>query len=124
LKKHKKNQKKYIVRKKLFTFDVRYGKEFSGLCNYMGMKSMLRFYVLFYKYLTENIYKFFSLAFNKYASEKSTWDYKAKTDIENWNTFASSYRMTEGINLFVKPVARNGIAITTPFYGSHIPKFK
>jgi len=76
---------------------------------------MLRFYVLFYKYLIKNIYKLFSLAFNKYASEKSTWGYPAKPDIENWNTFASSYRMTESIYLFVKPVARNGIAISTPF---------
>jgi len=70
---------------------------------------MFIFYVLFYKCLCKNIYKLFSLAYNKYVSEKSTWDYPAKTDIENWITFASSYRMTEGIYLFVKPVARNGI---------------
>ena len=76
---------------------------------------MFIFYILFYKCLCENIYNFFSIAYNKYASEKSTWGYPAKPDIENWNTFASSYRMTESIYLFVKPVARNGIAISTPF---------
>jgi len=89
------------------------------------MKITLIFYILFYKYLTKNIYKLFSLVFNKYASEKFTWGYPAKTDMENWNTFASSYQMTEGIYLFVKPVARNGIAIMTPFYGgSHIRECK
>jgi len=85
---------------------------------------MLGFYVLFYKYLIKNIYKMFSLVFNKYTSEKLIWGYPAKTNVENWNTFASSYQMAEGIYFYVKPVARNGIAILTPFFGSQNPKFK
>ena len=76
------------------------------------MKSMLGFYVLFYKYLTKNIYKIFSLAFNKYASEQLTWCYPAKSDICKWIPLVLRWQMTEGIYLFVKPFVRNGIKQT------------
>ena len=59
----------------------------------------------------KNIYKFVFLAYHKYASNKLTWDYPAKMDIKNWITLASSWQMSEGIYLFVKPVARNGIKL-------------
>jgi len=58
---------------------------------------MLGFYVLFYKYLNKNIYKLFSLAFNKYASEKLTWCYPAKSDICKWIPLVLRWQMTEGI---------------------------
>jgi len=74
------------------------------------MNIVFLFYVFVYKCLCKNVYKFVFLVYNKYASEKSTWDYPKKSLASNW-------QMAEGIYLFVKPVARNDIEVTTPFDG-------
>jgi len=73
------------------------------------MDRVVLFYVFIYKYLRKNIYKFVFLVYNKYTSEKTMRDYPKKSDIKNRITLASNWQMAEGIYLFVKPVARNGI---------------